>query len=511
MLWMGSQELTHRLDTRGKYTSLRTYDLAFLTQARRLKSFAIYLPESSKPYMRRKHEPRHIIDFMANETYSQPNYRRFRSLRNLQGADYVYTLRGMREVTLWDWDKWDQHKEIAPVRDWTVVRDVNDVVRREKSVRAAHFSELRYLAPLADGCRPSRNLAQRLEETLNPETPNLGLLSPPPDGEILYPQPQAAVNQVADSDDDSDDGSDDDSGSNGSDEPDDNMGDDTDDDGGDGGNGAAGANPSHPNYGDDEHGHRPHDDAQDLVLLQAALDDALPGYTSDEGSDQEQKPNPDAAAEVWADNGQIIDLMSDHEDNNGLQHERDRSRSLFVRSPTRVQQGEFVTKIETASPPRKTPSAVPNRVRSISSTIHGGITPVRETRADSSMFLSPTPYNALNPQAGDRTSPIDLTEQMGLSVSSPAPPSHSDSIRQGSGRNKRERSFASWDDDEENDSDDENEDVRFMGSSPKRPRLFDGDDEDEDIQLMRGPPKRPRLPDDDGGAEMIMEEELELA
>ncbi|KAF4339403.1 hypothetical protein FBEOM_6688 [Fusarium beomiforme] len=513
---MGSQKLTYEIDEKGKYTSRRTLDLAYLPEACRLKSVAIHLPESSKEYMRRKHEAPHIVEFLAEKTKGQPNFRRFRALRNLQGVDYLYCLRGIQELTFWDYDKWRTYGTKMPVRDWTFVRDINEVVRREKTADDEHFSQLRYLAPVMEGCRPGANLAARLEAILSPEPQDLGLLSPPPDGEILYPQPQAAVSQTIDSDDDSNDGSDDDSGNNDGDtESGDDMGDDKDDDGGDG---TAGANHSLINDAedddddDDEHGHQAHDD-EELELLGAQLAHALPGYISAEDSDQEENPDPDAVDEVWADNGQTIDLVSDDEGNYGLQQERDRSRSLFLRSPTRAQQDEFVTKIETPSPPRTTPSAIPNRLRSSSSAIQAGVTPTRETRAESSLFVSPPSWEDRNPQTGDRSSPIGLTQQMELSFSSPASYSHSSSGSQSSGSPKRERSVASMDDDEENDGDDEDEDdeVTFMGTSPKRPRSFDEDDENDEIQLMRGPSKRPRLLDDDGGAEMVMEEELEFA
>ncbi|KAM5367931.1 hypothetical protein ACJA88_011246 [Fusarium oxysporum] len=392
LLWMGSQKLTYRIDQKGKYTSRRTHDLAYLPEACRLKTVAIHLPESSKQYMRRKHEPPQIVEFLAQKTASQPNFRRFRALRTLQGADYLYCLRGVRKITFFDYDMWRDDGMKMPVRDWTFVRDINESVRRDKSVYDEHFSQLRYLAPLLN-VQPSVQLAAQLEGFLNPGPQRM-----------------------------------------------------------------------------DGHGRERDESPANLDEVAAELSDILSDNQSDSDSEQEQKE------EVWSDNGQIIDLMSDDEDDDGPQYGRDRSTSLFVRSPPREHQPEFITKVESPSPPRATPPALANQ---------DGITPLRETRADSSLFVSPTPYEALNPQAGDRSSPIDLTEHMGVSFSSPAPSSRSSSSSCSSGI-KREWSFISVDDDDENDSDDEDEDqgFRLLGSFPKRPRLPDGDGDGDGAEMM---------------------------
>ncbi|KAG7411937.1 Halomucin [Fusarium oxysporum f. sp. rapae] len=459
LLWMGSQKLTYRIDQKGKYTSRRTHDLAYLPEACRLKTVAIHLPESSEPYMRRKHEPPQIVEFLTKKTRFQPNFRRFRALRTLQGVDYLYCLRGVREITFFDYDQWHTNDAKMPVRDWTFVRDINESVRREKSANDEHFSQLRYLAPLL--IQPSVELAEWLEEILNPEPQRMGLLSPPPD---MYPQPQAALEQANNSEDESDDNA-------GDEDYDEDMGGDTDDDdGGGGGDGAAGAHFNYQHLAADGHGLERSQSPVDLDEVAAELSDILSYDQSDSDSEQERKE------EVWSDNGQIIDLMSDDEDDDGPQYGRDRSTSLFIRSPPREHQPEFTTKVESPSPPRETPPALANQ---------DGITPVRETRADSSLFVSPTPYEALNPQAGDRSSPIDLTEHMGVSFSSPAPSSRSSSSSCSPGI-KREWSFISVDDDDENDGDDEDEDqgFRLLGSFPKRPRLRDGDGDGDGAEMM---------------------------
>ncbi|RBR08663.1 hypothetical protein FVER53590_02162 [Fusarium verticillioides] len=464
LLWMGSQKLTYMIDQKGKYVSRRTHDLAYLPEACRLKTVAIHLPESSRQYMRRKHEPPQIVRFLAQKTRNQPNFRRFRALRTLQGVDYLYCLRGVREMTFFDYDESRRQPPKMPVRDWTFVRDINESVRREKSANDEHFSQLRYLAPLL--IQPSVELARQLEEIVNPAPQRMGLLSPPPD---MYPQLQAALDQTDSSENESDgDASDGNS--------DEEMGGDTDDDGSDGdddddgGSGGSDSGADARFYhqllaADDYRRERDDSPADELV---AGRSDTLSGNRSDPESEQEQKK------EVWSDNGQTIDLMSDDEDDDGSQYGRDRSTSLFVRSPPREHRPEFTTKVEMPSPPKATPPVLADQAE---------ITPVREASADSSLFVSPTPYEVLNPQAGDRESPIDLTEPMEMPFSSPAPSSCLSSSSCSSG-SKREWSFISVDDDDESDGDDEDEGFRVLGSVHKRPRRPDGDGDDDGAEMM---------------------------
>ncbi|KAG4283959.1 hypothetical protein FPRO06_08338 [Fusarium proliferatum] len=464
LLWMGSQKLTYMIDQKGKYVSRRTHDLAYLPEACRLKTVAIHLPESSREYMRRKHEPPQIVQFLAQKTRSQPNFRRFRALRTLQGVDYLYCLRGIREMAFFDYDESRRQPPKMPVRDWTFVRDINESVRREKSANDEHFSQLRYLAPLLT--QPSVELARQLEDIVNPPQ-RLGLMSPPPD---MYPQLQAALDQADTSEDESDgDPSDGDS--------DEEMGGDTDDDSSDSDDDDGGGTDAHSNcqhLAADDHGRERDESPADLDELAAGLSDILSDVQSDSNSEQEKKE------EAWSVNGQTIDLISDDEDGDGPQYGRDRSTSLFVRSPPRANRPVFTTKVETPSPPRATPPALADQAE---------ITPARENRADSSLFVSPTPYEYLNPQAGDRSSPIDLTEGMGVSFSSPTPSSHSGSSSSSSSSScssgiKREWGLISVDDDDENDGDDEDEGFQFLGSFPKRPRRPHGGDDDDGAEMM---------------------------
>ncbi|KAF4452620.1 hypothetical protein F53441_4559 [Fusarium austroafricanum] len=466
-------------------------------------------------YMRRKHEPEQIVGFLAQKTENQPNFRRYRSLRNLQGADYLYCLRGMQGITFWDYDKWREGGVKLAVRDWTLIRELNQEVRSPKSGHDEHFSRLRYLAPMY-GYRPSQSLAEQLEEILRSEPQDLGLLLPPPDGEGLYPQPQAALDRADDSDDGGDDGGSNDGGfdnessdneSNadsgvGSDD----MSDDSDDDG-----------------DDDGQSQELYEYRHNIDQVGTRIRELLNVVESD----------PEADDDVWPGNGQLYDLVSDdegedEEDNDGEDNDgedndkvsmppppapqqnrfsedahedqgksRDRSGSLFVHSPPRELQPEFVAKIETPSPSRTPPSAVPVRLQSSSRADHSEATPVRETSTDSNMFMSPTPYKTLNPKAEDQPSADDYLRQIGLRLSSSPSSSsavlsaRSISIGQPPGHSKRQWSVLSRDE----NGDDENE-VQYLGSSPKGMR-HSGDDDNGAVQYMGNSPKRVRPADDD--------------
>lgn len=124
--------------------------------------------------MRRKHEPPHVVEYMAEKTVGQPNYRRFRALRTLQGLDYLHVLRGLNGITFWDYDKWLDLKLKLPVRDWTFVRDLNNTVRREKTEEAMEFCRLRKLAPFVVGYRPRNRIMNKIENFVNQYSPGCG-------------------------------------------------------------------------------------------------------------------------------------------------------------------------------------------------------------------------------------------------------------------------------------------------------------------------------------------------
>lgn len=422
---MGSQRLTYELDEKGKYTSRRTHDLAYLPAASRLKTIAVHIPESSKSYMRRKHEPPKIIKYLEEITRHQPNYRPFRELRSLQGLDYVYCLRGLREVTFWDYDKWLNEEVKMPVRDWTFVRDINDCVRREKSHNKEHFSQIRYLAPVMEGCRPSVALAARLEAFVNPPPRPAGLLTLSPDGELLYPQPQASVNHpivLYDSDDE------------------DHL--DTEDNG----------------------------DTDDTGEAEASSDEGSGDEGSGDESDADDSPDDDdgddADGIVANGNLETIDISDDEADDEDEDHgeagdvalettnatEADRVAMPPPAAPVRAN-----SRGQETSPPLFMQSATPESPRpmfvqkletpsSPGASSHTEGTPARAKREESSLFVG-------SPLHGCQDSPIDMTQDADM----PSP----------KGQNKR--SFASY------STVDENDECLYMGSSPKRAKTEEDD------------------------------------
>ncbi|KAJ3520460.1 hypothetical protein NM208_g13699 [Fusarium decemcellulare] len=473
ILWIGSQRLTFELNRKGKYTSRRTHDLAWLAEARRLKTIAVHVPESSKPYMRRKHEPAEIINFLGEKTRKQPNYRLFRSLRTLQGLDYLHVLRGLREITFWDYDKWRETHRKVPVRDWSFVSDINAVVRREKAPVDLNFSELWRLAPLVGSFRLRHPIVLDIERIVDPESqiPDGALPSPPPDGQVQYPQTQSPVvlsDEEGDTESENDsDGSgseSEDSGDESQDEDTDGSSDDDDDDGdGDDDDGdAGGIDLGSPGRGSDG----------DAVLA-AALQDAINLASEDE---EERKPDIDADAALWNfDNGTIIDLTgdegpptSDTADTDGAHqsaenvHDQDgREESLFVRSPSRqVRRQEFVTKVESNSPPARSPS---NQL-----VLASNVTPAPRVREESGLFVSPTSYPVII--EGIRRV-IDLANEPGEASSSAILPRSSWSNRD---RRKRSRDEAnSSGDGDENEADDGEAGLCLVPRGPKGPRSDD--------------------------------------
>ncbi|PTB61948.1 hypothetical protein BBK36DRAFT_1189792 [Trichoderma citrinoviride] len=156
ILWIGSQYMAHELNERNKYTSRRTYSLIWLPEAIRLKTLGIYLPESSKDYMRRRHETNGMVRHMQRKSQLHPNFRGFRQLRTLQGLDYISCLRGLDRAEFWDFDRWlDTAQRKRPVRDWHFVQDVNNAVRRPKEAGDRCRSQLKNLFPLIPSFAPS--------------------------------------------------------------------------------------------------------------------------------------------------------------------------------------------------------------------------------------------------------------------------------------------------------------------------------------------------------------------
>ncbi|KAI8151972.1 hypothetical protein K4K49_010092 [Colletotrichum sp. SAR 10_70] len=127
LLWIGNQYRTLPFQLEGnkkKYTSRRTWDSSLLCDLPRLKSLTVHINETGSQYIRRKHEPSTVKDFMASKTAGQPNFRFARSLRTLQGLDYIHQLRGMQVIRFLDFEKHLKLGGRHDIRDWTFGRDV---------------------------------------------------------------------------------------------------------------------------------------------------------------------------------------------------------------------------------------------------------------------------------------------------------------------------------------------------------------------------------------------------
>lgn len=132
-----------------KYVSLRSSALAPLVEMPRLKDLVFHVPETDKDYIRRGHERAREIKYMTKHTQEQPTYRKFRSLRTLQGLDYILQLRSMERVMFYDFSRFLQvGGSRHPVRDWTFFMDVENNTRMPKPPDKALKAQLRQLRPL---------------------------------------------------------------------------------------------------------------------------------------------------------------------------------------------------------------------------------------------------------------------------------------------------------------------------------------------------------------------------
>ncbi|KAJ2982519.1 hypothetical protein NUW58_g6425 [Xylaria curta] len=144
--------------------SLRKRPLAWFMHTSRLRTLAIHIDESGKSRMRRPYEMMHpsdyYKDFVSDEfaeedldifgmevrrTDSQPNYRKHRSMRTVQGMDFIYQLRGMKWVRFFDTNAEASRRQI---HDWSFLKDVNFVATMKKSGSMALKSEIENLLPL---------------------------------------------------------------------------------------------------------------------------------------------------------------------------------------------------------------------------------------------------------------------------------------------------------------------------------------------------------------------------
>ncbi|KAK6210985.1 hypothetical protein QIS74_10249 [Colletotrichum tabaci] len=155
LLWMGNQYLTHRpLREEGKnghqlkWVSKRTWDISSLCQMHRLKSLTVHIDESGNSHKRRNHEPSHYINWMASITAGQPNFRPMRSLRTVQGLEFIYQLRGMELIQFYDYEMARKHGGRHPIRDWSFYMDIENVTAMPKAGERAKEAEFENLTPV---------------------------------------------------------------------------------------------------------------------------------------------------------------------------------------------------------------------------------------------------------------------------------------------------------------------------------------------------------------------------
>jgi hypothetical protein len=181
LTWTGSQYLTaeHTFspNKKGKqvenWDSVRTRPFAFLLHLRRLRTLSIFLNESDPLYERRKYESPETKAKLLGRTEYQPNFRKNRCLRTLHGLDYVYALRGLDWVRLYD--VWAMNRDLSPVpglrpiRDNSFVADVNSAVTMRKSADESRDCELQSLPPICPAEEDA--VAEHAQAAANPMRP----------------------------------------------------------------------------------------------------------------------------------------------------------------------------------------------------------------------------------------------------------------------------------------------------------------------------------------------------
>ncbi|KAH6982079.1 hypothetical protein BKA56DRAFT_616176 [Ilyonectria sp. MPI-CAGE-AT-0026] len=377
--------------------------------------------------MRRKHEPRGIIRYMTERTTEQPNYRRFRSLRNLQGLDYIHMLRGMELVTFLDYDLWIERRTKTPVRDHTFVVDVNNAVRRPKAAEDLRLSRFGYLAPLLDHYRACETDRIAVGRAIERRGAFGAPPSPRPDHRNAIHQPPTIVVDSSDSEDDdensdsdsdgSDDGKSPGPGSGGGDGGGDGEGESDDDDGSDGGGGGGGAAEIDINFdfADMEGGFPRASDRGSPASERTIIDLTSAEEESFSESDaMTARASPDAPGHfsrpVENNSGEsgMTDSPQPGPNNDPNQNEQQvlqpgEEPSLFVLSPSTQEQLEFIAKVESPDPRQgSTPAAAGNSMppparrsgsRNITPASRRFTTPGRQLRAESDLFVTGTPYN----------------------------------------------------------------------------------------------------------------------
>lgn len=169
MTWIGGKMVSfHGLNR-------RTSPLAWFAEAASIKTLCIHIRESHKSVIRRRHEPREQKLYMAGKTSGQPNHRLTRSMRNTLGFDYIYQLRGMYWVHIYDLDKEIAHPErsVAKIRNQSFVIDVERVTTQEKvpsRLENSKLENLDLLFPVGGSWSPSRRDFDRIREIYTEDT-----------------------------------------------------------------------------------------------------------------------------------------------------------------------------------------------------------------------------------------------------------------------------------------------------------------------------------------------------
>ncbi|OIW24493.1 hypothetical protein CONLIGDRAFT_673664 [Coniochaeta ligniaria NRRL 30616] len=207
LTWAGSQYLTaertfspgQRGTAVGSWDSVRTRPFSCFLELQRLRTLAIFVDESNPLYERRKYESPETKAKLLERTTFQPNLRRNRCLRTLQGLDYVYSLRGLDCVRLYD--IWAMLRDVNPVpashpiRDTSFVADVNSAVTMRKSAEEAKSCQLKNLPrlfPPKEGAPPGQVQAGNPMKPWDPSSSAWSIV------ENFYSDPQSADTNVYD-------------------------------------------------------------------------------------------------------------------------------------------------------------------------------------------------------------------------------------------------------------------------------------------------------------------------
>ncbi|KAI0002633.1 hypothetical protein F4779DRAFT_130203 [Xylariaceae sp. FL0662B] len=184
LMWHGALMPPHE-----SRISQRTLGLVWLTKTKRLRTLVVHIHESKENRTRRKYEqkrkdereedyPFQATDdevddedldpyqLMVRRTKLQPNYRKFRSMRTVQGMDYIYQLRGMEWVRFKDVGGLEHRQSI---RDWSFLKDINTVVTMPKPASLERSSQFENLTPLSglENWDPSDNDMQLINQFYN--------------------------------------------------------------------------------------------------------------------------------------------------------------------------------------------------------------------------------------------------------------------------------------------------------------------------------------------------------